>query len=180
MILRSVYLLLLTLLQIILFLFRIIVFLSIYKEKKLKRFAELREKKRQMMLEEAEKMEATRPLDNQRKRNAIKDELNSETNVHIDFEYQWKMPIYAFEFFVDIFFMPMVLLTAILRPWTFGYYFKVIDDEYNFKRSLIIKRLLKAILFYICLAISLILLPLYMHRLRWLVNTWNTMELSEE
>lgn len=44
--LRSLMLLLVTMLQIALFSFRIIVFLTVYKEKKLKRFFEIRNKKR--------------------------------------------------------------------------------------------------------------------------------------
>lgn len=81
---------------------------------------------------------------------------------------------------MDLLFVPIVVLTALLRPWYFTSYFKVLDEEYNFKRGLILKRLLKAIIFYFCVAITLVTLPLYVHRLRWLVNYWNTVELSEE
>lgn len=71
-------------------------------------------------------------------------------------------------------FMPFVLITALLRPWSFRYYFRIIDEEYNFKHQLILKRLLKAIVFYICVILGVVLLPLYLHRLRWIVNYWKT------
>jgi hypothetical protein len=104
----------------------------------------------------------------------------SDPNINIDFEYQLLIPVYAFEFFVDILFLPIILLTALLRPWNFLYCFKIIDENYNFKRSVIFLRLYKAILFYLIIAVLILLFPLYMHRLRYIYDYWNTVELSEE
>lgn len=90
------------------------------------------------------------------------------------------MFVYALEFLIDLLFLPLVPLTAVLKPWYFHHLFNVVDEEHDLKRLLIVERLVKALFFYLLLTFAIVGLPFYLHRLSWLFNCWNTIELNEE
>lgn len=145
---------------------KIILLISVYKYKKLRRDIRVGEEERKREKEEEKgKKERFDALD-------LKD-----YNFMVALERN--KIVYAFEFMIDLGFWVLAIVSAVMKPWEFRSLPRMIDDDYNLKRGRAAGKVIHGVVLSLVVIALIILFPLYFHRLETIIDWYRYPSESE-